>query len=235
MEGRVLPSDEVSAVLSANFACLKVNIDSPPVEVKKFLDQVQGQTLPFYAYVTPDGKFIHGTSGFRAVEAFKQDLDKALRSDAMRAPPEVEKKLVQLATQAEKDLEAKRYGAVQRAAKDAEKVKGFSDARVRLQEMQGKALAALRQALDETAALAKDGKLDDALVSARRQLNDFRGTEVEAASVTAVKSIERLKAAAGNAEKGDKAGARHVYQLIQKEAPDSPYAAIAAERLKGLE
>ena len=129
-----------------------------------------------------------------------------------------------------------RYAEAQKEAqKDAEKVKGFSDARVRLQEMQGKALAALRQALDETAALAKDGKLDDALVAARKQQTDFRGTEVEAASATAVKSIERLKAAAGNAEKGDKAGARHVYQLIQKEAPDSPYAAIAAEKLKGLE
>src|SRR5947208_3445249 len=67
MESRVLPAADVVAILSAKFICLKVDADNPgPAE--KFLSQVKGNMLPFYAYATPDGKFISGTRGFRRDE-----------------------------------------------------------------------------------------------------------------------------------------------------------------------
>src|SRR5437773_593371 len=111
MESRVLPAADVVAILSAKFICLKIDADNPgPAE--KFLSQVKGNTLPFYAYATPDGKFISGTSGFRSEKAFLGDLDGVLKNDALRVPPELEKKLAKMADQAAKDFEAGKIAAV---------------------------------------------------------------------------------------------------------------------------
>src|SRR5262250_1860676 len=111
MESSVLPNAEISAILSAKFICVKVDVDNPgPAE--KMLSQVKGSTLPFYAFATSDGKFITGTSGFRNVATFKADLEGVLKSDLLKVPPEFEKKLSKMADQAAKDLEAKKIPAV---------------------------------------------------------------------------------------------------------------------------
>lgn len=234
MESRVLPADEVAVLLAANFVCVKVNVDNAPADVQDILSQVQGNILPFYAYIAPDGKFIAGTSGFRDVKMFKADLQAALKSDLLRLPPAVEKKLQKAADQAAKDLEAKKYAAVIRAAKDAEKFKGVSDARDKLKDLATQAAELGKKAIEEAAGLAKEDKIDEALALAKKLQADFKGTEVETAANDAVKSLDRLKAALADIAKGAKADAKNRYTLILKEAKDSPWAAIAEEKLKML-
>src|SRR6185503_14503492 len=111
-------------------------------QAEKMLGQVKGNTLPFYAYASPDGKFITGTSGFRSKTVFKADLEGVLKSDLLKVPAEFEKKLAKMADQAAKDLEAKKIAAVLKAGRDAAAIRGFSDSKDKIQEQVTQALAA---------------------------------------------------------------------------------------------
>ena len=235
MESRVLPSKDVSALLTKNFVALKVDIDKAPADVQKYLSQVGGNTLPFYAYVGPDGKFIKGTSGFRDEKAFLDDLESVVKIVIPKASPADEKKLAKAVEQAEKDLEAGRLAAVVKAAREAEKVRGLSEAKDRLKELQTKAEEAGAKGLDEAVALAKEGKYDDALTAVKRLASDFKGAPLEEKAAVAQKSLERLKSAEKFAEKGEKTSAKKLCDLIVKEAAGTPWAAMAAEKGKGLQ
>src|SRR5437667_8123339 len=135
MESRVLPAKSVTALLAENFVCVKINIDKPPAAAQKILEQVKGNTLPFYVYTTPDGRFITGTSGFRDEGRFKADLEAVLKSDLLKVSAEDEKKLLAAAEQAGKDLEAKKYSAVVKAVQEAEGIKGISETKKKLRDL----------------------------------------------------------------------------------------------------
>src|SRR5437588_672713 len=126
MESRVLPAKAIARILDESFVCVKVNIDKPPAAAEKLLGQVGGDTLPFYAYVTPDGKFILGTSGYRDEREFAADLGNVLKHESLKTSTEAEKRLSAAVEQAAKDLEAKQYASVVKAWRNGASEKGFS-------------------------------------------------------------------------------------------------------------
>jgi len=228
MESSVLPAAEIVTILN-KFVCVKIDADNPgPAE--KMLSQVKGNTLPFYAYATPDGKFISGTSGFRSEKTFKADLEGVLKNDALKAPPELEKKLAKMAEQAAKDFEAKKFAAVLKTAKDSDAIRGFSDAKDKIKELQTQTLEAGQQKIKEAAQLAGDGKLDEAGPILSAAAKDFKGSEVEKAATAGTKALDRLKSAA---KESDPKGAKHYYELIVKECKDAaPFVELAQSKLK---
>jgi len=227
MESRVLPDPEVVAVLSAKFVCVKVDADNPGA-AEKILGQVKGNTLPFYAYVTPDGKFISGTSGYRDTAVFKSDLDAALKSDLMRVPPDAEKKLAKMAEQAAKDLEAKKIPAVVKAAKDADAIRGTSESKDKVKQLYAQAIEAGQQKIKEAAELCKDAKFDEALALLAATAKDYKGTELEKPAAAATKAAERLRGASK-----EPAAAKKMYELIIKECKDAPaFVELAEAKLK---
>ena len=229
MESSVLPAAEIVALLSAKFVCVKVDADNPgPAE--KMLSQVKGNTLPFYAYATPDGKFISGTSGFRSEKVFKADLEGVLKNDALKAPPELEKKLAKMAEQAAKDFEAKKFAAVLKAAKDADAIRGFSELKDKIKDLQAQTLEAGNQKIKEAAQLAGEGKFDDAGPILSAAAKDYKGSDVEKAAAAGTKALERLKSAA---KETDPKGAKRYYELIVKECKDAaPFVELAQAKLK---
>ncbi len=231
MESRVLPAPEISAILAAKFVCVKVDCDNPG-PAGQMMSQVKGSTLPFYIYVTPDGKFITGTSGFRAADAFKADLEGVLKNDLLRLPPELEKKLARIAEQAAKDFEAKKTAAVIKAAKDAEAIKGSSDSKDKVLGLLAQILEGGRQKLKEAADLCRDGKADEAVAITAALAKDFKGTELEKATAAANKAADRFKSAAKESEPNGK-GAKRLFELIVKECKDAPaFVELAEARLK---
>ena len=227
MESSVLPSAEISAILSSKFVCVKVDIDSPGAAEKLF-SQVKGSTLPFYAYATPDGKFISGTSGFRNVNAFKSDLEGVLKNDALRVPPELEKKLVKMADQAAKDFEAKKIAAVLKASKDADLIRGFSDAKDKIKDLCAQVLESGHQKIKEAADLCKDGKFEEASAALSAMAKDYKGSDLERAVTAATKSLDRFKTAAK-----DPANAKRLFEQIVKEGKDAPpFVELAEAKLK---
>jgi len=229
MESSVLPAAEIVAILSAKFVCVKVDADNPgPAE--KMLSQVKGNTLPFYAYATPDGKFVSGTSGFRSEKIFKTDLEGVLKNDALKAPPELEKKLAKMAEQAAKDFEAKKFAAVLKTAKDADAIRGFSDAKDKIKELQTQTIDAGQQKIKEAAQLAGDGKFDEAAPILSAAAKDYKGSDVEKAATAGTKALDRLKSAA---KESDPKGAKRYYELIVKECKDAaPFVELAQAKLK---
>jgi hypothetical protein len=86
MEGVVHAAAPVRTLL-ASFVCVKVDADHEPKASVKYLSQVKGNTLPFYAFTDPDGKYLGGTSGFRNEGAFQKDLQTVLQNAPPKAPP----------------------------------------------------------------------------------------------------------------------------------------------------
>lgn len=232
MESRVLPAAEVSAILAAKFVCVKVDADNPgPAD--KILSQVKGNILPFYAYLTSDGKFITGTSGFRDVKTFKADLEGVLKSDLLRVPPEAEKKLAKIADQAAKDFDAKKIAAVVKASKDVDQVRGSSESKDKVKELYAQVIEAGRQKIKEAADLCKEGKFPEAEAIVSALAKDFKGSELERPAAAARKGIDRVKAATKEADAGNKVAAKRAWELVVKECKDAPpFVELAEAKLK---
>lgn len=228
MESRVLPAAEINAILASKFICVKVNIDSPDGNAQKMLSQVQGNILPFFAYATPDGKFISGTSGFRDEAKFKADLDAVLKNPALRVPADVEKKLAKVAEQAAKDFEAGKIAAVFKAAKTAETARGFSESKDKIEELRSKAVENGHAKIKEAADLCRDAKFDEAAGIVSALVKDVKGTELEKPAAAATKGVDRLKGAAKDAS-----AAKRLCELIVKECKDAPaFVELAEAKLK---
>lgn len=241
MESRVLPAKAISALLAESFVCVKVSIDKPPAAAVKILDQVNGNTLPFYAYATPEGKFITGTSGFRDEELFKADLEGVLKSDLLKVSPDGEKRLAAAVEQAGKDIETKRYGSVVKAARDAEAVKGISDSKKKLRQLLGQAVEAGRAFIQEAEALMKADKPVEALALLRRVQADFRGTELEIAAKAAGDAIERAHPSPGPdtvvLKDGTKVNGKIIArndELIMVKTPEGKMVKIEKEKISGI-
>lgn len=223
----MLPSAEIKAILAAKFVCVKVDADNPgPAD--KLLSQVVGNILPFYAYASPDGKFLHGTSGFRAEPVFKADLERVLKHESLQVPADAEKKLAKLAEQAEKDLAEKKFAAVVKTARSAEGVRGFSASKDRIASVYGQAVTAGRDRIQEAADLCRDAKFDEAAAILNALEKDFKGTELERTVAAAEKAHGRLKSAAKDAS-----GSRKLYEAVVKDCKDAPaFVELAEAKLK---
>lgn len=228
MHERVLPSAEVIAILSSKFVCVKVDADNPGA-AEKFMDQVKGDDLPNYVYLTPEGKFISGTSGFRNEKTFLADLQGVMRSDALKVAPELDRKLAKIADQAAKDLEAKRYGAVFKAGRDADAARGFSASKDKIEELRNQALALGKERLKGAAQLCGEGKFDECGAALSALLRDFKGSDVERAATVANKSLDRFKAAS---KESDPKAARRLYELILTDSKEAtPFWELARSKM----
>ncbi len=228
----MLPAAEISAILTSKFICVKVDADNPG-DAEKMMSQVKGNTLPFYAYVTPEGKFISGTSGFRGEKAFKADLEGVLKSDLMKVAPDAEKKLAKVAEQAAKDLEAKKVASVFKASKDADTIRGFSESKDKIKELAAQAVQLGMQRIKEAADLCKEAKFEEAGTILAAVVKEFKGTEVEPAANAANKAVDHFKTASKYLEKEDKAAAKKQYDLVAKECKDVPsFLELAEAKLK---
>jgi hypothetical protein len=229
MESSVLPAADVVAILSAKFICVKVDCDNPgPAE--KMLSQVKGNTLPFYAYVTPDGKFISGTSGFRNQKAFLADLEGVLKNDALKVPPELEKKLAKMADQAAKDFEGGKMAAVVKAARDADAMRGFSDSKDKIKDLFAQAIEKGQARIKEAAGLCSEGKFDEASAILTPLARDYKGCEVEKAATAGGKAVDKFKSAA---KETDPKNAKRYYEQVVKDCKDAAaFVELAQAKMK---
>ena len=88
MEKEIQPSEPIKSLLAKRFVCVRVDCDNLPEGANRFRGEIKGNTLPIITYVTPKGRFISGTSGFRNEDVFKADLDSVLASDLLKEPKE---------------------------------------------------------------------------------------------------------------------------------------------------
>lgn len=234
MAKRVFANKSVGDLLSREFVCLLVNADDLPQDVDALVRKVDGDILPFIAYVTPSGEFLTGTSGFRDVGDLTSDLESVLKNGRLAASPQDETKLARGAAAAQKELDTKHYASARRVATEQLKAPGRSESRTKLRAIIAACDDAGRELLRQSIESAKGDSLDKAMSLAKQVQRDFKGTPLETDAASAVKCIGKLQTAAMEAARGDKPAARHDYQLLMSEAKNSPFAAIAEDKLKAL-
>ena len=242
MESRVLPAKTVAPILSEYFVCVKVNIDKPPAAAEKLFEQVNGNTLPFYVYTTPDGTFISATSGFRDEGEFKADLDGVLKHHSLRPSADQEKKLAAAAEQAVKDLDAKEFAAVIKAWRESSSIRGFSDSKKKLQALADKAVEGGRSRLQEADALVKADKHADAMVILKKLQTDFRGTDLDGPIQNAINAIEAVKPSPGPdtviLKDGSKVNGKIVArseQLVMIQVPGGKFVKIEKDKIAEIQ
>jgi hypothetical protein len=154
---RVLPSSEVKDRISDLAVGLAADCDAPQADVERLMSEnLKGaNVLPFAAFVTHDGKWVGGFSGFKDAAEFLKVLDAAEQSPLIQATEATRKKLKGLADKATKGAEAGDWKAVVAACRDAAKTTGRCPER--------KALAALRRKAQEWAF----ARLDEAVKAAQ--------------------------------------------------------------------
>ena len=229
MESRVLPQADVAAALQ-KFVRVKINVRAPGA-AQRILDKIGPNTLPIYAFLTPDGRLVSHTSGFRDVEVFKADLAAVMKHELLAVPAAADQKLAKMAGQAEDDLKAGRIAGALKTARAAAGVRGFSTAKDRIEAVQRQAVEAGRRKLSEAADLCGQSKFEDALKAAQELAKDFKGTDLERAATAAKKAVDRFKAASKEEDPTGKAARRH-YELVVKECQDAaPFVALARSKL----
>jgi len=219
---RVLPSTEVKERIRDLAVGLASDCDSPEGDVETMMrENLKGAgTLPFVAFVTHDGKWVGGFSGFRDVAEFVRVLDAAEGSPLIQATDAVRKKLAVLADKAGKAAEKSDWKAVVLAAREAAKTTGRCHER--------KALAAHVKAAREWAAGRLDGAVKAAqagdLVAANEATADvkkqFAGEPEALDADTGTKALRKLSLIPA----GD-AGARSREKAAQEFA-DTRWAAV---------
>jgi hypothetical protein len=205
-----------------------VDADNPG-PAGKYTGRVKGDILPFYAYVSPDGKFIYGTSGFRSEPVFLADLETVLRSDDLKVAPDLERRLAKLADQAAKDLEANKVGSVLKAAREADAARGFSASKDKIEDLHNQVLALGREKLRDASQLCADGKFDESAAALSGLIRDFKGSDVERAASAANKALDRFKAAS---KESDPKAVRRLYETILNDCKDAtPFWELARAKM----
>lgn len=165
---------------------LATDCDAPEDAVEKLVRAhlATASTLPFVAFLTPDGAWIDGYSGHRDGPGLLEMLTKAERSPLLDATPAVRKRLEKLAKSAATAAEKGDWKTVLAAARDAGKTFGRCEERttIRAAEQQARAWAAeqLTAAVDEARAGGDLAPVRKRIADVRRQFGDEpEGTDAE--------------------------------------------------------
>lgn len=187
---RVLPSSEVKERISDLAVGLAADCDAPEADVERLMSEnLKGaNALPFAAFVTHDGKWVGGFSGFKDAAEFLKVLDAAEQSPLIQASEATRKKLAGLADKATKAAGAGDWKTVATACREAAKTSGRCPER--------KALVALRRKAGEWAS----GRLDESVAAARA--GDIAKAQ---AAIADVRKQLAGDPEAGDADKGTKA------------------------------
>jgi hypothetical protein len=183
---------------------LSSDCDAPEDGVSTMMrDNLKGAgTLPFVGFVTHDGKWVGGFSGFKDASGFVKIVEDAERSPLIQASEATRKKLAPLAERAAKAAEAGDWKAVVAAMREANKTTGRCAERKALagHMRQGRAWASAR--LDEAVKAAQAGDYATAEVAIADVKKQFAG-EPEGADADlgakAVRKLSQLQAGEGGA------------------------------------
>jgi hypothetical protein len=192
---RVLPSAEVKARIGALAVGLAADCDSPESEVEQIMSAnlAGAQMLPFAGFVSFDGKWVAGFSGYRDTGEFLKVLDTADKSPLLNATDAVRKKLAALVKIAEPAAKKGDWKTVVKACKDASKMFGRCPEREALAGFEKQALDWANGQFD---AVVKDARSGADLTEARKKLNDvkrhFAGEPEGADADLGLKAIAKL-------------------------------------------
>jgi len=193
---RVLPSPEIKSRIAGLAVGLAADCDDPEPGLEEVMHShlPDAKTLPFAGFVTPDGKWVDGWSGYKDAGELAAVLTAVEQSPVLLATPAVRAQLGKLAEVATAAAERGDWKAVLRAWREGDATTGRCEERVAL-------AAAEKRARDWVAAqfaeVIRDCTSGADLAAARKKLADVRSQfagEPEAAEADAgAKALVRLQ------------------------------------------
>jgi len=201
---RVLPSEEVKARMAGLAVGLATDCDRPEHDVEKIMQEnlPGANMLPFAAFITHDGKWVGGYSGYRDTEAFLKVLKEAEDTPYLKASKAVQKKLAGLADRAAKAAEKGDWKTVMRAVQDAAKTTGRCPERDALAGIEKRARAWAVQQLEAAVKAARSGDLDAAEKALDLVRKQFSGEPEAAEATEGQKALKSLALVVATEEKG---------------------------------
>lgn len=176
------------------------------------------RTLPFVAFVTYDGKWVGGYSGYKQPAEFLKVLEAAERSPLLQASEAVRKKLETLVERSEKSAKAGNWKGVMRNVQAARKLHGRCKERDALYAIAGQARVWANGKLDTAIELAQTGGDLKAALKAISEVRKHFTKEPEAddaaLGLKAIRRVEQIRKIEGDGE------------------PDTALRAKAAEKYK---
>jgi hypothetical protein len=193
---RVLAASPIKERIGALAIGLAADCDAPEQEVDEVLHKnlPGASTLPFVGFLTFDGEWIDGASGYLEPAELQALLDRVEKSPLLDAKPAVRKQLEKPAATATAAAAKSDWKAVLVAAREAAKSTGRCPERtaIRAAEQQARAWAT-----GELDGVVKDAAAGAELPPLRKRLAAVRGHfagEPEAADVdTGLKALQRLQ------------------------------------------
>ena len=207
---RVLPAAEVKSRIADLAIGLVADCDRPENDVEQIMrtNLANAQKLPFVAFVTHDGKWVEGYSGFKRPNDFLVVLKKAEDTPYLKATPAVQKTLASLVAKSEKAAKKGDWRMVLKSGLAADKSTGRCPERTQMTALVESARAWAAAQFKSAIKLAQSG---GDLAAAKKALSSvkkhFSGQPQAAAAQTGIKALQRLTKirkveAAGSAPEG---------------------------------
>lgn len=193
---RVLGAQPLKKAIGELAIGLAVDCDDPEEAVEDLIraNLPDASRLPFVAFLTPDGRWILGASGYQEMQKMQQMLTEANASPLLNASAEVQKALAKTAASATAAAEKGDWKAVLTAASQAKKTKGRCAERTAIAVAEAKARGHAAAELDAVVAAARKG---EDLAALRKRLTELRrpfAGEPEAVECdTGIKALQRLQ------------------------------------------
>ena len=189
---------------------LAADCDNPEREVQQIMRaNLPGATgLPFVGFITHDGKWVEGYSGFKNSGDFQVVMEKADKTPYLQASKATRKKLAGIVKRADKAAAKGDWKTVVRGAKDAAKTTGRCPERKQLAALMSKAHAWAGAELKRALKLARTS--DDVaesrkvLMNVKKRLAGEPDADDAAAGLKALRQLAKIHKleAAGKAPEG---------------------------------
>lgn len=193
---RVLTAPSIKARIGALAVGLAADCDNPEQAIDTILhaNLPNANMLPFVAFLTCDGQWINGASGYQDVPQLLALLDAAEKSPVREAKPEVQKALAKPAAAATAAAAKSDWKAVLVAAREEKKSSGRCAERDAIRTAEK---AARDWAAAEFAAVVQGAAAGDDLVPLRKRLTavkqQFAGEPEAADAENGFKALQRLQ------------------------------------------
>ena len=170
---RVIPDAKVKKRIAELAVGLAADCDRPERSVEAIMraNLAGANMLPFVGFVTHDGKWVGGFSGYKNASAFLRTLARAEDTPHLKASPAVRKKLAALVATSEKAAAKGNWKSVVRSVHTAEKTSGRCPERNALAALMAKART---WAETQLAAAVKSARKGDDLKKVRGVLREVK-------------------------------------------------------------
>jgi hypothetical protein len=186
----------VNGVIAKLAVGLAADCDKPEDGIDAIMrERLKGaSTLPFVGFLTHDGEWIDGFSGYKDAAAFAKVLEAVDKSPLLQATPAVQKKLAALATTAGKAAEREDWKGVMKVVRDAGKLSGRCAERDAIGALEKKARDWAVAQFDAAIKIAQTGgELDEAKKALASVRKHFTGEPEAEDAGDGLKALGKLK------------------------------------------